>query len=97
MSGRELSNALQFGVDDVVKVEPVTPTAPDVACHGHTTAKEELERLLILRSSLQCTRFDESASILDQHLDDIRRTKQIIDIRDQIEKLTEIVLAELKN
>ena len=58
------------------------------------TAKEELVRLLALRMTLEQTTGDKTASTLDQHLDDTRRKWKILDLGHQIDKLTEIVLAE---
>lgn len=74
-------------MSDVVGLEmPADVEAP--------TAKEELVRLLALRMTLEQTTGDKTASTLDQHLDDTRRKWKILDLGHQIDKLTEIVLAE---
>ena len=88
MSDRFLSDVLQFGVDDVAGLE--TPALNDDVA----TAKEELERLLALRTTLEQTTGDKTASTLDQHLDDTRRRWKILDLGHQIDKLTAIVLAQ---
>jgi len=66
-----------------------TPAFNDV-----DVAREELERLLALRMTLQQTTGDSTASTLDQHLDDTRRRWKILDLGHEIDKLTATVLAE---
>jgi hypothetical protein len=89
MGDRFLSDVLDF--DDVVELK--TPALND-APSEHELAKDELERLLALRTELEQTTGDKSASILDQHLDDTRRRWKIIELGHQIDKLTEVVLAQ---
>jgi len=83
MGDRFLSDVL----DDVVE----TPALNDAPSE---LAKEELERLLALRTTLEQTTGDKSASILDQHLDDTRRRWKIIELGHEIDKLTAVVLAK---
>ncbi len=83
MGDRFLSDVL----DDVVE----TPALNDAPSE---LAKEELERLLALRTTLEQTTGDKSASILDQHLDYTRRRWKIIELGHEIDKLTAVVLAK---
>ena len=89
MGDRFLSDVLDF--DDVVELK--TPALNDDPSE-HELAKEELERLLALRTTLEQTTGDKSASTVDQHLDNTRRKWKIIELGHQIDKLTAVVLAQ---